>query len=127
MDEHKPEDKEVIQLKFYLVVAICPADKQKEAVEAAKAAGATGATLISARGTGVKEAQTFFGLTLDKPQEMIVILAEESQRQKIMKVIYDSGDMIQPGNGICFSIPIDSVMGLESQMPILNEKLEKGQ
>ncbi|VAX23108.1 Nitrogen regulatory protein P-II [hydrothermal vent metagenome] len=112
-------------MKFYLVVAICPADKQKEAVDAAKAAGATGATLISARGTGVKEAQTFFGLTLDKPQEMVVILAEESHRQKIMKAIYDSGDMIKPGNGICFSLPIDSVMGLESQMPILTEKVKK--
>lgn len=112
-------------MNFNLILAICPADKQKGAVDAAKKAGATGATLLTARGTGVKEAKTFFGLTLDKPQDTIMILAEESRRLKIMKAIYDSANMVKPGNGICFSLPVDSVMGLESQMPIIENKMKE--
>lgn len=112
-------------MRFNLIFTICPADKSQEIVDAAKAAGATGATLLSARGTGVKEAKTFFGLTLDKPQEAMIMIVEKLLCPKIMQTIYDAGDMIKPGNGICFSIPIESVMGLESQLSILKKETEE--
>ena len=112
-------------MRFNLIMTFCPADRQMEVVDAAKAAGATGATLLSARGTGVKEAKTFFGLTLDKPQEAMVMLVERHQCQKIMQAIYDAGDMLEPGNGICISMPVDSVMGLESQLSILKKEAEE--
>jgi len=112
-------------MRFNLVVTICPADKSQEIVDAAKAAGATGATLLGARGTGIKEAKTFFGLTLDRPQDAVIMLVEKKLCPKIMKTIYDAGDMIRPGNGICFSVPIESVMGLESQMSILKKETEE--
>jgi nitrogen regulatory protein PII len=112
-------------MRFNLVLTICPSDRQEQIVEAAKAAGATGATLLSARGTGVKEAKTFFGLSLDKPQEAVIMLVERHMRPKIMQAIYDAGDMVKPGNGICFSLPVDSVMGLESQLSILKKETEE--
>ena len=112
-------------MRFSLIVTICPADNQQEIVDAAKAEGVTGATLLSARGTGVKEAKTFFGLSLDKPQEAIIMVAERHSAPNLMKAIYDAGDMVQPGNGICFSVPLDAVMGLESQLSVLKKKVEK--
>jgi len=63
-------------MRFNLIMTICPAERQEEIVTAAKKGGATGATLLSARGTGIKEAQTFFGLALDKPQEAVIMLVE---------------------------------------------------
>ncbi|MBI4666292.1 MAG: P-II family nitrogen regulator [Nitrospinae bacterium] len=112
-------------MRFNLIFTICPADRQEEIVEAAKAAGATGATLLSARGTGVKEAKTFFGLSLDRPQEAVIMLVERHLCPKIMKAIYDSGDMVKPGNGICFTLPVDTVMGLESQLLLLRKETEE--
>lgn len=112
-------------MRFNLIFTICPADKSQEIVDAAKAAGATGATILSARGTGVKEAKTFFGLTLDKPQEAVIMVVEKMVCQRIMKAIYKAGDMIKPGNGVCFSIPIESAMGLESQLSILEKEAEE--
>ena len=112
-------------MRFNLLMTICPAERQEAIVDAAKAAGATGATLLSARGTGVKEAKTFFGLTLDKPQEAVVMLVERHHCQKIMQAIYDAGNMKHPGNGICMALPIESVMGLESQMSILEKEAEE--
>jgi len=99
-------------MRFNFVLTICPADKSQEIVDSAKAAGATGATLLSARGTGVKEAKTFFGLTLDKPQDAIAMVIEKRLCPRVMQAIYEAGDMVKPGNGICFSVPIESVMGL---------------
>lgn len=112
-------------MRFNLVFTICPTDSQEEIIDAAKAAGATGATLLSARGTGVKEAKTFFGLSLDKPQEAVIMIVERHMSAKIMKAIYDAGDMVKPGNGICFSVPVESVMGLESQLSILKKETEE--
>ncbi|MDH5637080.1 MAG: P-II family nitrogen regulator [Nitrospinota bacterium] len=112
-------------MKFNLVFTICPADKTQEVVGAAKAAGATGATIVHVRGTGSNEAKTFFGLTLDKPQEAFITLVEKRTCQKILKAIYDAGDMQHPGNGISFSLPIESVVGLESQLSTLKKEAEE--
>ncbi len=104
---------------FNLIFTICPADNQTEVMEAAKATGARGATILSARGTGHKEATTFFGLSLDRPQEAMVMLVEKGHSADIMQAIYDAGNMKEPGNGICFSLPVDHAMGLESQLCVL--------
>lgn len=112
-------------MRFSLIMTICPADNHQEIVDAAKSEGVTGATLLSARGTGVKEANTFFGLSLDRPQEAIIMVAERHSIANVIKAIYDAGDMVKPGNGICFSIPIETVMGLESQLSVLKKKVEK--
>lgn len=113
-------------MRFKLIITICPADRQQEIVDAAKKAGATGATLLSARGTGVKEAKTFFGLTLDKPQEAILMLVEGGICDTIMQTIYDAGEMRHPGNGISFAVDVDAVRGLESQMSVLKKEAEEG-
>ncbi len=112
-------------MRFNLIMTICPTDKHKDIVDAAKEAGATGATLLSARGTGIHEASTFFGLTLDKPQEAVIMLVEHHQCPKIMQAIYDAGNMVKPGNGISFSLPVESVMGLESQLSVLKKEAEE--
>lgn len=111
-------------MKFNMIYTICPADKTQEIIDAAKEAGATGATIINVRGTGSKEAKTFFGLTLDRPQEAFVTLVEKRICQRIMKAIYDAGDMKHPGNGISFSLPVESVVGLESQLSTLRKEAE---
>jgi len=112
-------------MRFNMLFTMCPSDKVQTVVDAAKGAGATGATILSARGTGHKEAKTFFGLTLDKPQEAVVMLVERHYCPKIMKAIYAAADMIKPGNGICFSLEVASVMGLESQLSTLKKEAEE--
>lgn len=108
-------------MEFSMLVTVCPADKSQEIVDSAKGVGATGATVLSARGTGVKEAKTFFGLSLDQPQETIYMLVKKEHVQKIMSAIYDAGDMKKPGNGICYAVPVEAVVGLESQLSLMKE------
>lgn len=85
-------------------------------VEAAKKAGATGATLISASGTGQHEAKTFFGLSLDIRTEIILILAEEARVDALLSAIHASGKFSEPGTGIAFVLPVEKTIGLESQL-----------
>ena len=56
-------------------------------VDAAKGAGATGATIIPARGTGIHEAKTFFGLTLEAQTDIVMLLVEEHMVPNILDAI----------------------------------------
>lgn len=112
-------------MRFNMLFTICPADRIKDVVEGAKKAGVTGATILSAHGTGHKEAKTFFGLSIDRPQEAVVMVVERHKTREIMQAINDAGSMKEPGNGICFSLPIESVVGLESQLSILKKEAEE--
>lgn len=112
-------------MKFDAVIAIVPYEREEEAIDVIKKAGATGATVISARGTGIKEAKTFFGLTIEPKQALILSLVERHISHKIVKALYDEMDMNLPGRGIVFSFPIDAVMGIESQLSVMKEEAVK--
>jgi nitrogen regulatory protein PII len=112
-------------MKFDIVIAIVPFEKECDAIDAIKKAGATGATVISAHGTGIKEAKTFFRLTVELKQSIILSIVERHMSQKIIKATYDALDMDLPGRGIVFSFQIDAVMGLESQLSVMRQEAVK--
>jgi len=112
-------------MKFDAVIAIVPYEKESDAVTAAKRAGATGATVVSAHGTGIKEAKTFFGLTVELKQSMLLTLVERHIAHRVIISIYDELNMKSPGNGIVFSFSIESVMGLESQLSVIKKEAEQ--
>ena len=100
---------------FAAVMAVVPLDKEAVVVTAAKAAGATGATVLEARGTGAKEALTFFGLALEERYNLVLTLVNEDLVEAVLAAIKEAADMKAPGHGIAFAMPITSVVGLESQ------------
>ncbi len=108
-------------MRFKLVLSSVKSDITDHIVDEAKNAGATGATIIPARGTGIKEAKTFFGLSLEAQTDIILFLVEEHLVTKILDAIKEAGKFHKPGTGIAFVIPVEHVVGLESQM----EKFEK--
>jgi len=103
-------------MKFKLILAPVKTDKTDPIVDAAKAAGATGATIISARGTGVREAKTFFGLTLEAQTDVVMFLLGEHLVPQVMEAIRTAGEFNKPGTGIAFALPVDEIIGLESQL-----------
>jgi len=112
-------------MKFKLIIATVKTDVTDDIVDAAKAAGATGATIIPGHGTGVREAKTFFGLNLEAQTDFLVFLLEEHIVEVVMKAIYEAGQFVKPGTGIAFVLPVDQVAGLESQMERFKEKVRE--
>ena len=108
-------------MNFKTILATVKTDITDRIVDAAKEAGATGATIIPARGTGIREAKTFFGLSLEAQTDIILFLLEENMVETILKAIGNVGQFDKPGTGIAFVLPVEQVIGLESQM----EKFEK--
>lgn len=111
-------------MRFKIIVAMVKTDLTAKIVDAVKLAGGTGATIIPAHGTGIHEAKTFFGLTLDEPTDAIFFLLEEHLVQKVMQAISDVGQFREPGTGIAFVLPVEQVAGLESQIEYFEKERE---
>lgn len=109
-----------MQLK--LIMAFVKPNITDEVVNAMKEAGATGATIIPGRGTGIKEAKTFFGLSIEDQTNIVVFLVEEHVVENLIKVIEKAGRFDEPGTGIAFVLPVEHIVGLESQMKKFNDQ-----
>ena len=103
-------------MKFKLILAFVKPRITDAVVDAMKEAGATGATIIPGRGTGLHEAKSFFGLSIEDQTDILVFLVEEHVVESLMKVIQLAGKFDEPGTGIALVLPVDHIAGLESQM-----------
>ena len=94
----------VPELKFdyELIVTILNEGHTDPVMDAARAAGAGGGTVLHAKGTGAKRANKFFGVSLADEKEMIFIVSKSEER---------TGPGT-PAGAICFSLPISAVAGL---------------
>ncbi len=90
-------------------------DGYSEAVmDAAKKYGARGGTVINARGTAGKEAEKFFGITVQPEKEIVMILVPAEYKENILKALYEEVGLDTSGQGIAFSLPVDSVVGIST-------------
>jgi nitrogen regulatory protein PII len=103
-------------MKLKIIIAAVKSNKTDPILASAKDAGAKGATIIHARGTGIHEAKTFFGLTLEDQSDIIMILLEEHLVTPVLDAMKTTGEFHKPGTGIAFVLPVEQAIGLESQV-----------
>lgn len=106
------------------IVTIVERGKADKIVEAAKNAGATGATIFYGRGTGESEAMKFFNLNIQSSKELILILSEQSKIKPIYTKMIEVGKLKDPGTGIIFTVDIDNLVGLHHREEIDNMLLD---
>lgn len=109
-------------MKLKLIMAFVKPHITDKVVDAMKEAGATGATIIPARGTGIHEAKSFFGLSIEDKTDMIVFLVEEHVVENLLEVVKTSGKFDKPGTGIALVLPVEQIVGLDSQMQIFKDQ-----
>lgn len=71
----------------------------------AKKAGATGGTILNARGTAKEDDEKFFGLEIVPEKDMVLILAENKKADEIIEAVKNLECLKKPGVGVCFSMP----------------------
>ncbi len=114
-------------MHFKLLIAFVNDEKTDVVIDAAKEAGATGATIISnARGEGIKEATTFFGLQLDTARDMILLLVEKHLSREVLEVIESVAEFdTSSGAGIAFQIDVEDAVGVTKQIEVISEVIEE--
>jgi len=108
-------------MRFKVILALVNDDYQDEVIDAAKKAGATGVTILNARGEGIHKHKSFFGLSMETQKDMILFLVEDIKSSDIMDAIYEAGHLSEHGNGIAFSLMVERAIGLESQLPTMEK------
>ncbi len=81
-------------------------------MDSARSAGASGGTVIHAKGTGKTKAECFFGVTLTEEKDIIYIVAPSSKKSAIMKEICKTNGIGSDAGAICFSLPVSETVGL---------------
>lgn len=114
-------------MHFKLIISLVEDDKTDQVMEAARSAGATGATIISnARGEGVEQARTFLGLSLETQRDVLLFLVEEHLSRKILEKIATVGEFDEkPGSGIAFQIDVEDAVGVSHQIRQLADVVEE--
>jgi len=114
-------------MHFKLVIALVEDGKTEKVLEAAREAGATGMTVVSdARGEGVRQSRTFFGLTLETQRDMLLLMVEQHMSRHILETISEVGEFdTSPGAGIAFQIDIEDAVGVMHQVEELTVKVEE--
>ncbi len=112
------------QYSHELIVTIITKGFFPEVKTAANQAGARGGTLIHALGLGGEEAQKFLGISIQPEKDIILIVVNREDRNKVMKAIADAAGINTQGKGIIFSMPVDAAFGL-SESNIIDEIYKK--
>jgi len=101
-------------MKFSALVAIVPEDLEQEAIDVSRELGAGGITVMSARGISNTAKKTFFGLTYDGSQSILLMILEKGLSMEVLKAIQkvvrvDEDD----SKGLVFTMSLEHLAGID--------------
>ena len=99
---------------FKCILAIVNKGFSETAMDAAKACGARGGTILHGRGTASKEAEKIFNISIQPEKEIVMILAKDELVDGILKGLYNAIGPTSPAQGISFALPVDEVAGISN-------------
>ena len=108
----KKEESELKNTAHELIVVISEQGYTEMIMEAARAAGAYGGTVIHAKGTGQAAAEKFLGVTIAVAKEILYIVTKTEQKNAIMKAIMKDAGIDSKAKSIVFSLPVTDTAGL---------------
>jgi nitrogen regulatory protein PII len=93
-----------------LLTAIVQRGAADLVVQAAQEAGAQGATIFHARGTGVRQKHLgILGLTVNSEKEVIYIVVPSEQADRLFERIFVSAKLDTPGMGILWMTNLEKM------------------
>ena len=98
--------------KHEVIICIINSGFSDEVMDAAREFGARGGTVIRARGTANAEAEKLFNIAIQPEKEIVMILVESKLKNDILHALYRAVGLNTPGQGIAFTMPVESVVGL---------------
>lgn len=108
----KEEESELKDTEYELLVAIANQGYIDSVMEAARSAGAGGGTVIHGKGTGMKLAEKYLGVSLVEEKELILIVTRSKEKNAIMRAIMERAGLEAKEKAIVFSLPVSSVAGI---------------
>ena len=111
-DFEKGEEQTLKQTKYELLVVIANQGYTEQIMDAARAQGAGGGTVIHAKGTGMEHAEQFLGFSLASEKEIVLIVVPHGKKNAIMRAIMDQAGLTTDAKAVVFSLPVTGTAGM---------------
>lgn len=111
--------------KNELIVVLISTGFADVVMDAAREEGARGGTIVHARGTGDPEKAKKHGIVVTPDKEMVMILVSEDIKEAVMQAVYKRAGLATPGQGIVFSLPVETVVGSKFHKEEIEAKVEE--
>lgn len=95
-----------------LVIAVVNRKFTDTAIEAARSAGATGATVFHTKSINNAKAEQAIGTTVDQETDSLFFLTSLEYKSKIMEAVRDAAGLKTEGGAMIFSLPVDDLVGI---------------
>lgn len=95
-----------------LVISVVSTKFTDAAIEAARAAGATGATVFHTKSVDNRRAEQKIGTAIDAETDTVFFLTNLEYRTKIMEAVRDVAGLKTEGGAVIFSVPVDDLVGI---------------
>lgn len=96
---------------YELIVVIANEGRTDMVMNAARAAGARGGTVLHGKGTGSEAAMKFLNISIADEKEVILIVAPTGEKTAIMSEILKKAGPDTDAKAIAFSLPTSAVAG----------------
>lgn len=108
----KGEESEMKGTEHELLISIAAQGTSDLVMDAAKKAGASGGTVIHAKGTGQEQAERFLGISLADEKDIIFIVTPTAKKNAIMRSVMENAGKTTVAKAIVFSLPVTDTAGL---------------
>lgn len=96
---------------FKLLTCIVQRGKADKVVDAAIKAGAQGATIFYARGTGIRQKLGFIGKLIQAEKEVIMTVVTDTTADDVFNAMTKAAELEKPGKGFAFIHHIEKAVG----------------
>jgi len=109
-------------MEFKLILAFVDDAKTDEVLDAARAAGSTGATIVPhAQGQGMKKQIGIFGLEILAPRTILLLLVEERRASAVLDAVREVAGLDESVNtGVALELDVSRAVGLSEHVKQLS-------
>jgi hypothetical protein len=110
-EQHERSDAPMEE-RFELIITVVDANMTEVAMDAARAAGARGGTVMKCRDMSPDGTRRVFGVTVHSDKEVLLLVTPRKDKEKIMQAVCAVILKETEQQATAFSIPIDDAVGL---------------
>lgn len=111
-------------MDFKLILVFVDDARVDSVLDAARAAGATGATIVpNAQGQGMKRQFGIFGLEVLALRTILLLLVESRRASQVMDAVKDAGSLDESvDTGIAIELDVSRTVGLSEHIKALSQE-----
>lgn len=96
---------------YSCILTIVDKGRSKACIKAARAAGASGGTVVHGRGAGIPT-DFYYPLVIEPQKDIVLIVTAKEKTLQIRERIFTELEIDKTGNGIIFTLPVSRATGL---------------